>query len=108
MGRDSLLLQIHQLLSQRLSKIEPFLRDTACLHPEEREITGYIEAYIRMFGKKNPFSEFLLNQAKPAIEAIGMSKWQRTELTDLGLRISDKETGKTETVPSVEEEEVRS
>lgn len=100
MVKDTLLLDLRKLLSQRLAKVEPFLRDTSCMHPEEREILGYIEAYVRIF-PNDPFSKYLKETILPAIEAIGMSKWARTELTDLGLRLADKETTKEEIVPSL-------
>ena len=91
MVKDSLLLQTIKLLSQRLAMIEPFFNQTACLHPEEREIIGYCEAYIEMFGEKDEFARFLKDKAIPALQKIGISRWPRTELTDLGLRISNKD-----------------
>jgi len=91
MVKDALLLQTVKLLSQRLAIIEPFFNQTSCLHPEEREIIGYSQAYIEMFGK-NDFSKFLEEQAIPALQKIGIARWPRTELTDLGLRISNRDT----------------
>ena len=91
MVKDSLLLQTIKLLSQRLAIIEPFFNQTACLHPQEREIVGYCEAYIEIFGDNDNFSKFLKEKAIPALQKIGISRWHRTELTDLGLRISNKD-----------------
>lgn len=101
MVKDTLLLDLKKLLSQRLAKVEPFMIDTSCMHPDQREIIGYMEAYVRIFGEEGDFSKFLIDKAKPAIEAIGLSKWPRTELTDLGLRIADKETTEEEIVPAL-------
>lgn len=91
MVKDSLLLQTVKLLSQRLAIIEPFFNETSCLHPEEREVIGYCQAYIEMFGK-DTFTRFLKKRAIPALQKIGIARWPRTELTDLGLRISNKDT----------------
>lgn len=110
MVKDSLLLQTIKLLSQRLAIIEPFFNQTACLHPEEREIVGYCQAYIEMFGDKDNFAKFLKTKAIPALQKIGISRWPRTELTDLGLRISNKDTEEVDISyldPEVEEADIR-
>lgn len=44
-----------------------------------------------MFGE-DKFTKFLKEKAIPALQKIGISRWPRTELTDLGLRISNKDT----------------
>lgn len=72
--------------------IEPFFNQTACLHPQEREIIGYCEAYISMFGEKDEFAKYLKKKVIPALQKIGIARWPRTELTDLGLAISAKDT----------------
>jgi len=110
MVKDTLLLQAIKLLSQRLAIIEPFFNETACLHPEERETVGYCEAYIMMFGEEDKFAEWLKEKAIPALQKIGISRWPRTELTDLGLRISNKDTEEVDIsylTPEVEQEEIR-
>lgn len=109
MPKDLLLLQTIKLLSQRLSILEPFYGKTSCLHPEEREIVGFCEAYITMFGEETGFSKFLREKAIPALEKIGMARWPRTELTDLGLRIAnrdEKEEDMSEYFPRDIEEEI--
>lgn len=107
MVKDSLLLQTVKLLSQRLAAIEPFFNQTACLHAEEREIIGYCEAYVTLFGKKDEFARYLKDKVMPALQKIGISRWPRTELTDLGLRISNKDTEDVDIahMPMLEEEE---
>ena len=110
MARDTLLLQTIKLLSQRLAILEPFFNQTACLHPQEREIVGYCEAYRTIFGSKDNFAKFLKDKAIPALQKIGISRWPRTELTDLGLRISNKDTETVDIVtmsPEEEEEDLR-
>jgi len=105
MTKDILLLQAIKLLSQRLAMIEPFFNKTACLHPQEREIVGYCEAYRTIFGKGDDFAKFLKDKAMPALQQIGISRWPRTELTDLGLRISNRDTESVDIVTMSSEEE---
>lgn len=114
MVKDSLLLQTIKLLSQRLAMLEPFFNKTACLNPEERELIGYCAAYCEMFKDSDPeFIEYLQQKVIPALTKIGIARWPRTELTDLGLRISnrDEETitldEESPTLDMAEEEDTR-
>lgn len=98
MARSDLLLRTLKLLSQRAGEIQPFLAETGCLNPEEREIIGLCEAYkVLIHGdnketpKKDDFWLFLENQVIPAMQKIDMSKWARTELSDLGFIIGNKD-----------------
>lgn len=93
MGKyDPLLLQAIKLLSMRVAILEPFYHETACLNPAEREIIGYAEAYIELFGENDPLSIMLRVSFIPALKKIGVAKWPRLELTDLGFAISDRDT----------------
>lgn len=87
-----LLLQTLKLLSQRIAKLEPFLNETACLNPQEREIIGYCKAYISIYGEEDPLSVAFKERFIPALRYIGFAKWRRTELTDLGFKIAYKDT----------------
>lgn len=102
MGKyDPLLLQAIKLLSMRVAIIEPFYHETACINPAEREIIGYAKAYIELFGESDPVSIMLEEYFIPALKKIGIAKWPRLELTDLGFAISDKDT----TTVDISEEE---
>jgi len=101
--RDPLLLQAIRLLSQSVAKNEPFYTETSCLNPPERELLGYIKAYKILFGENETIARF-----GKALKFIGIAKWPRTELTDLGLNIGsgDTETETFETpIESMEEEQ---
>ena len=105
-SRDNLLIQTIKLLSQRVAMLEPFFNITACLNPEERQLIGYCEAYRIMFGDQDKeFSQFLQEKAIPMLEKIGISRWPRTELTDLGLKISNKDEEEVSLGVSTEETE---
>lgn len=105
MVRDSLFMQTVKLLAQRLGVLDEFYTETACLHPSERELVGYCFAYMTLFGEKDEFSVFLKDFAVPALKKIGISRWPRTEMTDLGLRISDRDEESITLVSAEEEEE---
>lgn len=99
-GKGDLYLRTLKLLSQRVVNIEKFFSLTACMNLEEREIIGLIYAYDELTKDpkvKDPFNDFLMNKVVPALQKIGRSKWGRTELTDLGFMLGDKDT-KTSTV----------
>lgn len=92
MKSDPLLLQAIKLLSQRLAILQPFYSKTSCMHPQERETLGYCYAYIEMFGTEDPLSTLLESLFIPALRKIGIAKWPRLELTDLGFGISNKDS----------------
>lgn len=81
----------------RVAILEPFYNETSCMAPGEREIYGYMASYIEIFGEEDPISLLLKYVFQPAIKKIGVSKWPRLELTDLGFAISNRDT-KTEDI----------
>ena len=89
--KDSIYLEAVNLFSKFVAQEEDFLRLTACLNPEEREIIGYCKAY-KIFSGKTPFTEFLEKKVIPAFVIIGMSRWDRSELSDLGFKIADSDS----------------
>ena len=109
MRKDPLLIQAIQLLSMRIGALPDFgelFSRTSCLNEEEREIIGYCEAFISMFGKERSFSKTLREKYIPALEKIGVAKWRRTELTHLGGRLANKETEEIELTEGEEPPEV--
>lgn len=83
-------------MGERVGRIVPFLKDTACVHVEEREIIAWCEIYPLLNPEDKEFNEFLKNVAVPALTKLGMSKWYRDTITDLALALSQKERGKVE------------
>ena len=90
MPKNDMMIQAYTLLSQRLSNIDPDYADSACVHPDEAELIGFCKAYIKMFGKSE-FSTWLDKQVIPALRMIGLARWPRSELTNLGLRIGARD-----------------
>lgn len=95
MVQQKLLFQAISLLSQYLTQIKEakgeLYQKTACLHPEERELIGVIWAVADFINNDDPaLSKYLKDEIVPFIETIGISRWPRTELTDLGLRVGQR------------------
>lgn len=89
---DNYLIQATSLLSQHLSQLKPegdLFKLTSCLNFEEREIIGILTGIMPMLpdGKEK---DLIKNMIIPFFEAVGISKWNRTELTDLGLRVGQR------------------
>lgn len=90
--QNDFMLYAQKLLSQKVAKFDKFLSLTACLNIEERELIGYCRAFTKLFPANKEFNEFLEKKIIPAFVVIGQSKWFRSELTDLGFKLSDKNT----------------
>lgn len=107
--KDSFLIQAFNYLSQKVAEIEPFYNLTACLNPEERELIGFCKAYSIMFPEDKDFNMFLEEKITPMLKAIGISKWPRGEITDLGLRLGRGDREDVYLIPEdrEESEEVR-
>ncbi len=112
MPSTNILLQTQKLLAQRLAALAPKYNETACLHPEEREMIGACFAYIQLFGEETKFAEWLKTRMIPALTVLGLTRWPRTEMTDLGLRIGFLDTQQyviaDEPTEEGEEENIRS
>jgi len=93
------------LLSQHIASLKPygvFLSELACMNKEEREIIGYIKGYTVLYPEDKDFNKFL-ERVIVLLKYIGLSKWGRTELTDLGLMIGEKLSSSIE----LDEKEIR-
>ena len=92
MVKQNLLFQALSLLSQYLTQIKeakgPLYQKTACINAEEREMIGILEA-SKVF-VKNQKTVQLLDKVEDFLETVGISRWPRTELTDLGLRVGQR------------------
>lgn len=99
MPKDSLLFQAISLLSQHLADLEPIMHRTSCLDQETREMIGFIEATKLRLDPNDPKQNERikrLDRMEKMFEIIGMAKWPRTELTDLGLRIGQRHKEKVQ------------
>jgi hypothetical protein len=81
-------IQSTNLLAQQLSALkgEEIYTATACMDSEIRELIGVLEGIKAVAPNvQKPINKFL-----PLICMIGKAKWIRSELTDLGLRVGQK------------------
>jgi len=78
-------------MSEKAGRKLPFMRETACVHVQEREILAFIEAYPLLCPKDKKFIEFLEETVKPVMLKIGRARWYRDTITDLGFALSTKE-----------------
>lgn len=79
------------LFSQDLSNLEPILRETSCMNPEDAELIGFCFALKQRSEKRNPKrAERLKNEIIPMLETIAMSKWVKGEVTHLGFRLGHR------------------
>lgn len=91
MSMNKLYLGTLRLLSQYLANLEPLYQKTACLGAKEREMICVLEAYADLIADRNPEkAKRIREKIIPFIEKIGIGKWQRFELTDLGLRVGTR------------------
>jgi len=79
-------------MGERVGALEQFslLRQTACVHLNEREIIGYCHAFKKLFPDAKDFNQFLEGKAIPALIDIGLGRWYRDQITDLSLALSGK------------------
>jgi hypothetical protein len=94
------------LLSQQLAglKGEEIYQLTSCLNAEEREFIGVLRA-IQVLPGIDVATAKKCEELIPFFLEIGKSKWPRTELTDLGLRVGNRFRG-TISASAIEENEV--
>jgi hypothetical protein len=108
MPQDKFFYQVQKWLSQRLAIIKEEYNETSCLSPDMREIIGYCRAYLRLFPEDQEFCQYLNEKIIPAMKEIGVARWMRSELTDLGFAIADKDEEQVEFgIPEEEEEDIR-
>ena len=93
MVKQNLLFQALSLLSQYLTQIKeakgPLYQKTACLNAEEREAIGLLEG-SKVFVKEDKETIELFDEMEDFLECVGIARWPRTELTDLGLRVGQR------------------
>lgn len=84
---SKLIFQTQNLLSARIGVQHPFYRETACMDAEIREFLAYCEIVKIFFPNNKRLIQLIENKLKPSLEKLGIARWARTEITDLGLKI---------------------
>lgn len=79
------------LLSQQLSQMqgEEIYNLTSCMNQEERDIVGILTA-LKKLPQVTPEQKKLVDTIIPFFSELGKARWVRTELTDLGLRVGNR------------------
>lgn len=94
------------LFSQSLSSLEPVLKETSCMNPEDAELIGLCMSIIPIIKERNPErAEILEKKIIPMLETIGMGKWIKGEVTHLGLRLGHRDKRNIDLSSDVEETE---
>lgn len=87
--QDNFLFQAISLLSQHLSNLKPdgaLYQKTSCLGMEEREAIALL-TYMK---ERHPERAERYEKMISLFEKLGVAHWQRSELTDLGLRVGKR------------------
>jgi len=84
-------------MSEKAGRKLPFMRETACVHVQEREILAFIEAYPLICPKDKNFIKYLDETVKPVMLKIGRSRWYRDTITDLGFALASTGKGDVKT-----------
>ena len=110
MARD-LTMQVVKLLSQYIvsnkEKITegPVFQKTSCMNPEDAEIIGIIEA-VKVFLDQPGNEELVkdLSKIQDFYEILGISRWNKGELTHLGFRAGTRYEEKVDVAKDNESE----
>lgn len=81
-------IQSTNLLAQQLSALkgEEIYQETSCMNPEQRQLIGI----LRGIQAVSPKTKNKIDKILPLIAMIGKANWERSELTDLGLRVGQR------------------
>lgn len=88
---DKILFAEIKLLSKQVSSREPFFQQIACLGKEEARKIVYCEFYKKLFPEDNEFIKFLDDIVIPYFKMLGMVEWNRDILTEMGLKLGQKQ-----------------
>jgi hypothetical protein len=91
-------IQATNLLAQQLAGLagEEIYVKTSCMEFEYRQVVAVLDAMVKM----SPRLKTQIDKILPLIENLGKAAWPRTELTDLGLRVGQRNV---ETINDTEE-----
>lgn len=81
-------IQATNLLAQQLAMIkgEEIYTKTSCMDPEYRQTIAVLEGIKQM----QPKLKGKIDKIEPLLELLGKASWIRSELTDLGLRVGQR------------------
>lgn len=95
-------------MSEKAGRSMPFMKETACVHVEEREMIAWVESYVLLNPEDKKFVEWLMKVVKPVLMKVGRARWYRDTITDLGFALASKEkTTDTEDTKDILEEDVK-
>jgi len=95
-------------MSEKAGRTMPFMKETACVHVEEREMLAWIQAYPLISPEDKDFIEFLEKVVKPVLLKVGRARWYRDTITDLGFALASREkTTQTQDAKDILKEEVK-
>ena len=89
---SKLIFETQRLLSATIGAQHPFYRQTACMDAEYREYLAYCEIIKLFYPNNKRLTELLDKKLIPALEKIGIARWTRTEITDLGFKVGQERT----------------
>lgn len=75
-------------MGERVGKLIPFLKQTACIHLNERELIAWLKIYALLNPQEIEFNKWLEKTAIPAFQYLGWGNWYRDTITDLALALS--------------------
>ena len=83
-----------------------FMKKTAMVYVDERELIAWCEAYPLINPEDEDFNELLNDVVVPVLIKVGRGRWYRDTLTDLAFALSSKGkgTGSTEDTSKILEE----
>jgi len=94
-------------MSEKVGRILAFMKDTACVHVEQREEIAFCEIYKLINPDDMDFAKFLDGVAIPALVKLGQARWYRDTITDLGFALSGRKVSRVmEDVKGILEEEI--
>jgi hypothetical protein len=93
MPKRDITFEIIRLLSQKIVSDDikypegKIIQKTSCMNPEDAEMIGFLEA-IKIFLPETEYKDELelINKIQAFMEKVGLSRWQKGELTHLGFR----------------------
>lgn len=109
MGKKSIpkeLWETYRAMSVDVGRANEFLKNTACMNPEQRVTLALCETTKEIFKEDKEFVEFMNDIAIPFYEKQGWAKWGRDVVTDLGFALSKQER-RTLNVKNILEMEVK-
>lgn len=82
-------------MGEKVGAILTQLRETACVHVEERESIGIIKMFIQLFSdvddsEAQELLTFMQERMIPALIELGYGRWYRDVITDLALALAGK------------------